>query len=69
MYELISSSSNSSNGLISVNHSIRAILVVNSFPLIVIVVHDISVTMDDWLHKIGKEKERDKWKCNPCPVS
>ena len=62
-------SSKSGNGLISVEWSIGAILVVNSFPLIVIVMLNIDCTMDDWLPHVNEKEERDQWECKSCPVS
>ena len=42
-------SSQSGNGLVSVDHLNTSVLVVYALPLVVVVVHVIDVTMDNWL--------------------
>ena len=55
-------SSKSSDGVITIDRSVLSILVVDALPLEVLVVHDVGVAMDHWLHHVHKEKHWHHWK-------
>ena len=66
---MLSYSSKSGNGLISINWSVGAILVVHAFPLEVIVVLNICGSMNNWVPHIHEEENWHDWIGYSDPVS
>ena len=62
-------SSESGDGVIYVWHSVGSVLVVDTFPLIVVVMLVIYGTVDDWLPHVHKEEEGHDWEGEADPVA
>ena len=62
-------SGKSRNGLITLGNSVRAVLVIDTFPLVVGVVLNIDGSVDDWLETVNKEEHWDSWENNTDPVT
>ena len=56
---LLSDSSKSSNGVVSVGHLVGSVFVVDTFPLIVVKVMVVDVTVNDWLPHVHEEEQGD----------
>ena len=62
-------SSQSCDGLVSVDHLDAGVLVVDALPLIVVVVHVVDVTVDDWLPHVTHPEKGKEWESQSGPVA